>query len=59
MHIYLGLSTNVGEFLKVKIFRIVKILCPDKRGGVFVIFSLFFTAFAAVVMSKNGRRIVA
>ena len=61
MHIYLGLSTNVGEFLRVKIFRIVKILCPDKeRRRVFVIFSLFFTAFAAVVMFqkwKEDRRV--
>ena len=31
MHIYLGLSTNVGEFFRVKIFRIVKILCADKE----------------------------
>ncbi len=30
-YIYLGLSTNVGEFLRVKIFIIVKILCTDKE----------------------------
>ncbi len=35
MHIYLGLSTNVGEFLRVKIFRIVKILCADKEKNIF------------------------
>ncbi len=31
MHIYLGLTTIVGKFLRVKIFRIVKILCANKE----------------------------